>query len=351
MSVVPSVEFEPHEHGPESIESILRKTTRKPLYCHPKAWCDAHLDVFRDEGLDKEYPVEHVLGFPVALDPADTALVQLIDQIPNVGEREGYIRITLQVFARMSKTYTSSFDAENHVTGICYAFLDHLREKVRKYPRVEHRPFRGYEYETFSFPNPCTAAPRWEPPTLYLCYGKGEQQQKLELKTQQIIYDFPNYDEGFPYNFFPIITSLCLHHDHYNDWKKDRSERQEAKRKTRWKKASKSAEMIAVLLSMARKQAPRLVDSRPEHRCCPNAICPILIWATKTHVRLVRGHVPLSHLDALANPDRPISEALKLEISLPFDFLETEGQRQLLLALSALLDNYFLTFRPRYLMD
>ncbi|KAK2733089.1 hypothetical protein FQN55_003759 [Onygenales sp. PD_40] len=344
MTVVPSVEFKPHEHGPESIESILRKTTRKPLYCHPKAWCDTHLDVLRVEGLDKEYPVEHVLGFPVALDPADTALVQLIDQIPNVGEREGYIRITLQVFARMSKTYTSSFDAENHVTGICYAFLDHLREKVRKYPRVEHHPFRSYESVKFS-------APRWEPPSLYLYYGKGEEQQKMELKTQQITYDFPNYDEGFPHNFFPIITSLCWHHDHYNDWKTDRSERQEAKRMTRWKKASKSAEMTAVLLSMAQKQALRLVDSRPEHRCCPNAICPILIWATKTHVRLVRGHVPLSHLDALANPDRPVFEALKLEISLPFDFLETEDQRQVLLALSALLDNYFLTFRSRNLID
>ena len=77
--------------GPSPSRPFCGKTTRRPLYCHPKFWCDAHLGALRVEGLDKEYPIEHVLLYPVRLDPGDSGLFELLKQIPGLGKREDFL--------------------------------------------------------------------------------------------------------------------------------------------------------------------------------------------------------------------------------------------------------------------
>lgn len=184
--------------------------------------------------------------------------------------------------------------------------------------------------------------------------------------------DFPDY-EGYPDSFYPIVTLLCRNHDDYNPWRtKDLSEIAEKKRIIRWRGASKHAEMVALLLAAAQKQAQRLPNTHwSENKCCANAICvshllfmhptspvdannlryqPLLIWAAGPHLRFVRGHVPYSHLDALKDPTEPFSEVLKLEISPALDVLEEQDQPQILYYLAALLDQYFSIFRPSHLV-
>ena len=119
----------------------------------------------------------------------------------------------------------------------------------------------------------------------------------------------------------------------------------------------------------------RGVDFRVENSCCPDAVCvshpffehppapcfirvfhypltshalfqPILVWITHTKVRFVRGHVPRSQLDALSDPTKAITRTLRLDISVPLDILDTEGQQRIVLALVAVLDCYFLHVRP-----
>ncbi|KMU92507.1 hypothetical protein CIHG_10241 [Coccidioides immitis H538.4] len=172
----------PHQNGPESLEQILRKTTRKPLYCHPK-------------------------------------------------------------------------ECEN-------SFVE---------------------------------------PTLNLHYNAGGNQHKLALKSKWIIYDFPDYSD-YPFSFFPIVTIL-LTEDESREWKPGSD---------------------SMLL-----------------RCRS-----VLIWVTNTSVRFVRGHVSLSYLDMLAHPAMPVSEAFKLEMSPPMDLLMIHDQRLIFLSLTALLDQYFRSFRP-----
>lgn len=40
----------------------LRKTTTSPIFLHPIKWSKLHLAIFRVRGLDKDYPVEQIIG-------------------------------------------------------------------------------------------------------------------------------------------------------------------------------------------------------------------------------------------------------------------------------------------------
>ncbi|KAK2758215.1 hypothetical protein FQN54_004059 [Arachnomyces sp. PD_36] len=324
--------FKPHENGPESISEILRRTTRKPLYCHPKSWCDLHLDVFRVEGVGKEYPIDHVLGCPVVCDPSDTDLAEVMEQLSAAGGRfHNIVSYHVRTGEKMSRIM------EEGVAAVCYGILDDLWQNVRRYPLVDTNSYGG--------------RPFYRHPKLHLTCKAGGKDHKIHLKTRKILVDFPDY-EGYPDSFFPIVTFLCRNHDDYNPWKtKDLSDVAEEKRIIRWRRASKHAEVVALLIAAAQKQAERLPDNhQSENQCCANAICPLLIWAAGTHVQLVRGHIPCSHLDALEDPTKPISEVLKLEISPALDVLEAQDQPQILYSLAALLDQYFSVFRPSHLV-
>lgn len=138
--------FNPHVNGPESLRNILRRTTRKPFCCHRKSWCDTHLDILRVEGLDKDYPVEQVLGRSLQVDPSDTELVKTLQQIPYMGERDGDVRAVLHGLVRAAPYLGSTMKAENTVASIGHCFLEHLRTKVRKYPAIDDNCI---EYEIF----------------------------------------------------------------------------------------------------------------------------------------------------------------------------------------------------------
>ena len=131
----------PHQNGPDPLKQILRKMTRKPLYCHLKEWCDAHLDILRVEGVDKEYPIDHVLRRPVRLDPSDSDLVNLLEQIPHSEERKGFMRILmlgLCYVVERSRIYTAC-SVERHVASSCSSYIRYLRE-IRKYPKEQRGP-------------------------------------------------------------------------------------------------------------------------------------------------------------------------------------------------------------------
>ncbi|KAK2794432.1 hypothetical protein FQN50_009914 [Emmonsiellopsis sp. PD_5] len=296
----------PHQNGSEPLEQILRKTTTKPLYCHPKEWCDGHLDVLRIEGLDKEYPVDHVLRRPVRLDPSDLDIVNLLEY----EEGKGFIgNLMLGLRYTVEAPYTSEDTVERCVASKCINYLQHLRNDVRKYP---------------------------------------QEQRSSWIK---IIFDFPDYND-YPFSFFPIVTVLCRNHDNYRNLALSVLEEQETKRLIRWKRASKPAEMVAHLIAMAQQQRLRLQSGNQAiDRCCSSAVCPVLIWVTNTNVRFIRGHVPLSYLATFDNPMSPLPAVLKLEISPPMDMLKADDQPQIFLSLTALLDQYFRCFRPGNWID
>jgi hypothetical protein len=65
----------------DSLEALLRKTTREPLYVHPSLWSTSHLTALRVSGFDRNYPLEHVIGRPLARDPADADLARIFNAI------------------------------------------------------------------------------------------------------------------------------------------------------------------------------------------------------------------------------------------------------------------------------
>lgn len=143
--------FKPHENGPESISEILRIPTRKPLYCHPKSWCDLHLDALRVEGADKEYPVHHVLKCPVMCDPLDADLAELLQRLR---ADRGIFKNIMNYHARTGERL--SRDMEESTVDVCYGILSELWKNVRRYPPVDTSttlyeafiapPFLGYPF-------------------------------------------------------------------------------------------------------------------------------------------------------------------------------------------------------------
>lgn len=117
------------------------------------------------------------------------------------------------------------------------------------------------------------SCPSYQLPVLNLCCGAGENQHQLELKTYQLMVDFPNY-EGYPTSFYPLMAFHHRNHDYYMPRTLRPNYIQEKKREIRWKHASKTAELAAILIAMAQKQAERLTDNKHvKSACCPNAVC------------------------------------------------------------------------------
>lgn len=59
------------------------------------------MEILRVEGLDKEHPIEHVVGRLLEFCPTDPELVALLEQIPGFGERDGSFRTLLQHVSRV----------------------------------------------------------------------------------------------------------------------------------------------------------------------------------------------------------------------------------------------------------
>lgn len=137
----------------------------------------------------------------------------------------------------------------------------------------------------------------WKEPELHFRYGvrTGGHRQKLELKPHGIFYDFPDY-EGYPASFFPVVTFRCRNHDDHYDWEKDTFKGGGAARKIRWKRASKPAEMVALLLAMAQQQVRRLMGERAgQDVCCPGGIC-VSCWPQPSSSPLSLPRVLLANL-------------------------------------------------------
>lgn len=123
----------PHERGPESLAAVLRRTTRTPLYCHPKAWSDDHLRALRVQGLEEVYPLHHVIGCPIAYDPLDTELQSVIDNPP---DRDCQLHAMFQSFPALASIVRTDPNYPEQVAGgLCSNTIDQIRDYVRHYPR------------------------------------------------------------------------------------------------------------------------------------------------------------------------------------------------------------------------
>lgn len=134
-----------HENGPESIQSILKKTTRKPLYCHPKFWDDIHLEALRVEGLDQEHPIDYVLGCPVTCETSNAGMLDVMEQI--LGKKEGYFHMIYYAHigrCNLAKKSARLREGEEGALAVCHAALDHMHENVRKYPVADRFSAPGY---------------------------------------------------------------------------------------------------------------------------------------------------------------------------------------------------------------
>lgn len=65
--------------------SWLRRTTTSPIFVHPIKWSKLHLVIFRVRDLNKDYPVEQVIGRDYLLDSSnnseDKAVADILKQI------------------------------------------------------------------------------------------------------------------------------------------------------------------------------------------------------------------------------------------------------------------------------
>ncbi|EGE77640.1 hypothetical protein, variant [Blastomyces dermatitidis ATCC 18188] len=90
----------------------------------------------------------------------------------------------------------------------------------------------------------------------------GGKQHKIHLRTRKLWPTSPIMNDTRTDSFFPIVTILCRNHDDYNPWEtKDLSDVAKEKRIIRWRRVSKYAEVVALLIAAAQKQAQRLPDN------------------------------------------------------------------------------------------
>lgn len=142
---------EPNEHAgsgpdsePQAIASILRKTTRIPLYCHPNSWSRTHLLLLRVQGLDEVHPLDHVIGSSVAsacANPSDTALQGAVDEL-SLPPEGSLLHNTLNLIE--GEAHDDTKWVEQLVSELCDGWLYRLWGKIRGFPMEVIRAARRY---------------------------------------------------------------------------------------------------------------------------------------------------------------------------------------------------------------
>lgn len=103
-----------------------------------------HLDVLRVQGLEKTYSLDHVIGRPVICDSSDAGLRTETDELSPAIERGlNSARIAIYMLNMPASEHRTLREREEHVEGLCDAWLDAIREGVRKYPCLELSPRLG----------------------------------------------------------------------------------------------------------------------------------------------------------------------------------------------------------------
>ncbi|EEP82580.1 predicted protein [Uncinocarpus reesii 1704] len=314
--------FAPHDPKPQSLKSILGRTTSIPLYCHPKAWSDFHLDVLRVKCLDKSYPLEHVVGRPLRCDPADKQLQAVVDEITEPVNEDGAFQGLLLCGQEWIRGF-GPHRTEEAYRGLCYSWLRILRDDVREYPMLDSAP-----------------------DTVYLKFFFGGE--TALIKGPAVMYDYPDLDD-YPDGLYPVVSFLCLNHDEYRPRNAHHARWDRGNPRVKvWRRRSKPAEHVSLLLAMAQKQAQLLDKKRFDCVDNPllNAFHPVLVIVSETTVRILRAHVTLNYLNALADPTLPLLDNLIVEQSEPFDMLVEADRVRYLITASCLLDEYYLDIRP-----
>ena len=72
----------------------------------------------------------------------------------------------------------------------------------------------------------------------------------------------------------------------------------------------------------------------------------MVIAVTGRTARFVRGHIPLRYLAALTDPSRALEDTFNFEQSPELNLMDYSDRVQLMIALTAILDEYFLEIRP-----
>lgn len=121
--------------SPISLMSQLLRTTTTPLFVHPMHWSKLHLTLLRVRGLDKEQPLEQVVGpVPDSLQRASSVdHVLLFKELGNLDEHHyrcyiGLIRpdVDKNHVQRKQLEDQGGKDVEEHLTSMCFEWLEQI---------------------------------------------------------------------------------------------------------------------------------------------------------------------------------------------------------------------------------
>lgn len=97
----------------------LGRTTTSPIFVHPIKWSKLHLSILRVRGLDKEYPVEQVIGRDHVLvstnNIEDKAMADVLRQVSS-----GDINLTwyMETLREVNEGNLSEAFLENSLLGV-----------------------------------------------------------------------------------------------------------------------------------------------------------------------------------------------------------------------------------------
>ncbi|EEP79944.1 predicted protein [Uncinocarpus reesii 1704] len=312
-----------HDPQAESLKAILARTTRTPIFCHPKAWSRVHLDILRVSGLDQTHPLDHVIGKPVADNPSAHVLRDEPEETTTPEEPDSML---LQGFEEGLKENDGQKPGELDIAHLCICWIEVLRNYPGNYPHQSAKDMLGRR-----------SISRLE---LQLRF----ENRGASLKGPHVLYDALNNE--YPPTYFPIIAVLAVDHESYRP-RSTTNKVQENIRLKRWRKRSQPAELAAILLAMAQQQA-QLLAKRLNNEKDPrfDTVHPIVVTVKETVVRFVRAHVSLRYLDALTDPTRILKESLVMEMSEPLDMLAEPDRLRFLPAATGVLDQYFADLWP-----
>ncbi|KAI5286508.1 hypothetical protein KEM54_006733 [Ascosphaera aggregata] len=318
----------PHQNGPESLRSILRKTTRERLFVHPKAWTDMHLAIFRVKDFHLEASLGLVLNREIHEYPSDPKLYGVL-----FGE-DG-IHDPMKNFARQIKTASKGVRVpmDLPVTWICIRYLEKIRTQIRRYPsQVDIDPLSlGHKAH------------------VTLQYNRGRFLRTTTFDLEHMEFDLPAASQRFwtrgnslQHHMWPIFAIHRKVHPAYTARRLRRSQASSCHRD--WRAESRDPELVALLMAMAQNQWKKLkygFHQGLRNRCCSDCVCPLVLWVVDTKLYWVRGHVPISHFLALDDPDFPMINDMELDMSYALDMSDEADHSKILMSLTAAFDDYF----------
>lgn len=126
----------PHDPRPEPLRAILKRTTKAPLFCHPKLWSEVHLSVLRVTGFGETRTLGEIFGRPMVCSPLDIHLKKATEEI-SPPFRLGQFNNDVELMLQMYDAKPTNADMEKCIQGMCVNWLKAVRAEVRRYPFIQ----------------------------------------------------------------------------------------------------------------------------------------------------------------------------------------------------------------------